>query len=65
MKDLIDVEHQAIRCKKELQQLEDFIRYYGKEEHLEYVDRAMTEMVKLCLKISMDSQQGDLQKNTD
>ena len=56
MKDLIDIEHQAIKCKEELKQLEDFIHYYGKDEHLEYVDRAMTEIVKLCLKISTDSQ---------
>jgi len=57
LKGLIDIEHHAIKCKEELKQLEDFIHYYGKDEHLEYVDRAITEMVKLCLKISTDSQQ--------
>ena len=57
MKGLIDIEHQAIKCKEELKQLEDFIHYYGKDENIEYVDRAITEMVKLCLKISTDSQQ--------
>lgn len=46
---MIDIEYQALKVKREIGQLEDFIRYYSvndRERALRCLDKAQTEVLK-------------------
>lgn len=48
---MIDIEHQAIKAKNDLKQLEDFVHYYepkhDKEKRLKEIDDAETSIARI------------------